>query len=90
LAVSRCDEWTPPPSWTIRSDGILRRALSVSDCKKLGQKPGCLEQYTLQDWLVNVVGKEKTKQGTPYSIGICITPKGAEAITSEILQLEGH
>lgn len=63
--------WVAPPSWTIRSDGILRRKLSN----------GSKEEFTVQQFIAKIK-KEEAKE-----IGYALTPAGEAAISSKLREL---
>lgn len=78
LAVSGCDSYTPPPSWTIRQDGIIRRLLSDDQCKAKNEPAGCKEEFTIPQFIQMIQSTQN------LDIGIVLTPFGAKSVTDEI------
>lgn len=85
VSLSACD-WTPPKSWTLRSDGILRRSLTADECKDINKPAGCKDELTIVQFIQYV--KDTEKLGDDKAIGLVITPAGAKSISDEITDLK--
>lgn len=77
-ALISCDSWTPPKAWTIRPDGVFRRAMSEDECKAANKPFPCKEELSL----VQFIDMVKTLDGKSFAI--VVTPSGEQSIANEI------